>query len=130
MHIAAHRPLVLLADGIRDVRELYGLYLSQDGFEVELAVSGADAVDKAISIRPDVIVLDSAMPDMTGLDAVGKLKSDSRTRDIPIVLLTACPRSDIARAAHAAGCDGYLAKPHIPEVLTVELRRHVHPGAR
>jgi CheY-like chemotaxis protein len=126
----ARRPLVLFANGIRDVRELYGLYLRQDGIEVELAVSGADALDKAISIRPDVIVLDSDMPGMTNLDAVGTLKSDSRTRDIPVVLVTAYPRSDIARAAHAAGCDSYLAEPHIPEVLTVELRRHVYRASR
>jgi CheY-like chemotaxis protein len=75
--------LVLIADDNRDARELYGLYLSHVGFSVELVADGLEAVNTAMKLRPDVIVMDLTMPRLDGIEATRRLKASSRTRDIP-----------------------------------------------
>jgi CheY-like chemotaxis protein len=76
--------LVLIADDTRDSRELYGLYLSHQGFAVELASDGAAAVDAAIKLRPDVIVMDLSMPQLDGIAATIRLKAHPRTHRLSV----------------------------------------------
>ena len=115
--------LVLIADDTRDARELYGLYLSHQGFSIELASDGLNAVDLAIKLRPDVIVMDLSMPGLDGITATQRLKAHPRTRHIPIILLTGYAYKAIAHGALEGGVDVFLTKPCLPEDLEVHVRR-------
>src|SRR5215208_4246740 len=83
-----HQPLVLVVDDYQDAREMYAEYLSFSGFRVVEAGTGTEAVEKALALRPDVILMDLSLPGMDGWAATRQLKSDDRTRSIPVVALT------------------------------------------
>jgi CheY-like chemotaxis protein len=115
--------LVLIADDTHDIRELYGLHLTHGGFLVELASDGRAAVERAIALRPDVIVMDFAMPLLDGIAATQRLKSHPRTREIPVILLTGYPYKAMKQGALEAGVDVFLTKPCLPEDLGNHVRR-------
>lgn len=121
------RPLVLIVEDDWESRYLYCAYLSTTGFDVIEARDGFEAIDKAREHHPDIIVTDLAMPRLDGREAIRRLKADPRTRDIPIIAITAFGRSGQAREeARTSGCEGYLAKPCLPEVLEMEIRLLLH----
>jgi CheY-like chemotaxis protein len=82
------QPLVLIVDDFEDNREMYAEYLSYSGYRVEQASDGEQAVELAQRIRPDVVVMDLSLPVMDGWEATRRLKSDPRTRNIPVIALT------------------------------------------
>ena len=106
----ARAPTVLVVDDQPENCVLYREYLSHMGFRVVAANDGATAIQRAISDEPDVILMDLAMPVMDGYTATRLLKSDPRTRPIPIVVLTASGMEQ-HRRAESAGCDVFLVKP-------------------
>jgi two-component system cell cycle response regulator DivK len=114
------RPIVLVADDDRDARAIYRMYLKAQGCGVLTARDGQVAIQKIARIRPDVIVLDLAMPRVDGWATAAQLKSERETRDIPIIALSAVQTS--RDSARAAGCDAFLAKPCLPELLWCEIR--------
>ena len=115
--------LVLIADDTPDTRELYGLYLRHLGFNVELAADGLLAVDAAIRLQPDVIVMDLAMPGLDGIAATQQIKNHRQTRHIPVILLTGHPQRAIQHRALERGVDVFLTKPCLPEDLEGHVRR-------
>lgn len=119
------QPLVLLVDDSEDNREVYAKYLSMSGFRVETAVDGVDAVEKAGSLKPDVIVMDLSMPRLDGWEATRQIKSAPETSAIPVIALTGNAVSESKRRALEVGCSGYLTKPCLPDVLVGEIRRLV-----
>jgi CheY-like chemotaxis protein len=102
---------VLIADDSSDSRDMYGEIVRPGGYEVLEAANGFEALDLAESRRPDVIVMDLCMPRMDGWEAIHRLKSNPRTRSIPVVALTA-----LGWCLDSAGveCDAYLVKPCLP----------------
>src|SRR5215510_1434755 len=80
------RRLVLLVDDCQDTRELYAEYLELSGFDVKEADDGIVAIDQAVRVRPDVIVMDMSLPRLDGREAARQLRSDERTRSIPLVI--------------------------------------------
>ena len=82
-------PKILVAEDERDIRDLIGFTLRFAGFDVDLVVNGAEAVEKALADRPDLILLDVRMPKMTGYDACRLLKENPVTSTIPIIFLSA-----------------------------------------
>jgi len=113
---------VLVADDTRDARELYGLYLSHHGFSGELASDGVAAVDVAIQLQPDVIVMDLSMPHFAGFTATHASKAPPATRNIPVILLTGYPYKAIQQGALMGGVDVFLTKPCLPEDLETHVR--------
>ena len=81
------------------------------GYEVVTAVDGAEGIAKAITERPDLILMDLDLPVVDGWEATRRLKADPETRDIPIIALTAHAMSDDRAKAMEAGCDDYDTKP-------------------
>jgi two-component system cell cycle response regulator DivK len=107
--------LVLLVDDDTDSRFLYAQYLtSVAGYRVVEAADGRQAIDLASELRPDVIVMDLSLPVIDGWDAMRALRSDDRTRLIPIVLLTGHAQ---IRAAHGTDFQAVLVKPCLPDTL-------------
>ena len=95
------------------------------GCRVYTARDGLIGVEIAKRRKPDVIVMDLAMPRLDGWAATAELKQSSATRAIPIIVLSAVPAS--ATEVRAAGCDGFLAKPCLPELLWLEIRMLLNP---
>jgi len=80
--------LVLVVEDYQDAREMYSAYLQFSGYRVEEATNGMEAIEKAIELTPDIILMDLALPKVDGWEATKRLKSDPRTKHIPIVALT------------------------------------------
>jgi len=116
-------PLILVVDDTRDSRELFVEFLRLSGFQAEQAASGAEALDKAATLRPSAIVMDLEMPEMDGWEATRRLKADERTRSIPVVALSAHVMEGARKKATEAGCSGFLPKPCYPSQVSDELRR-------
>ncbi len=114
-------PVVLLVDDNDDMRELYAHMLRSAGFEVRCAADGDEALAGAAD-RPAVIIMDLAMPGLNGWEATRRLKTDERTKDIPIIVLTAHALDHYRDVAIAAGCDAFLSKPCAIEDLVGAVR--------
>ena len=114
----AGAPLVLVADDVDENREMVAHYLRLCGFRVAEATDGEDAVDKAVALRPDVIVMDLSMPRVDGWEATRRLKAMPEKKGIPIIALTAHAMSGDREKALEAGCDDYDTKPiELPRLL-------------
>jgi len=116
-------PLILVVDDYQDAREMYAEYLQFSGFRVAEAKNGNEAIEKAFELRPHLILMDLSLPGMDGWEATRQLKSDERTRDIPVVALTGHALAGASEGARKAGCDSFVTKPCLPDDLVVEVRR-------
>jgi CheY-like chemotaxis protein len=114
-------PLVLLVDDYPDNREIYAQFLVFAGARVEEAEDGHQALEKAFALKPDVIVMDLALPGLDGWEATRRLKQDARTKLIPIIALTGHALAGHSQGAIEAGCDVFLTKPCLPERLLDEI---------
>jgi CheY-like chemotaxis protein len=113
---------VLLVDDDPDQVEMYRYALEDVGFVVTSASTGSDAITRAHDLRPDVVVLDVRLPDITGWEVCAALKEDPRTEHIPVVVLTAAATTTLAMDAANAGCAAYLVKPCYPDQLAASIR--------
>ncbi|MEP6919401.1 MAG: response regulator [Acidobacteriota bacterium] len=116
-------PLVLVVEDYQDAREMYAAYLQFSGFRVAEATNGVEAIEKALELLPDIILMDLALPKMDGWEATRRLKSDERTKHIPIVALTGHALAGHAEGARQAGCDAFVTKPCLPDILVAEIQR-------
>ena len=122
------RPLVLVVDDYQDAREMYAEYLSFSGFRVAEAGTGVEALEKAFELQPDVILMDLSLPGMDGWAATRRLKTDDRTRHIPVVALTGHALAGASEGARQAGCDAFVTKPCLPDELVLQVRRMLERG--
>jgi two-component system, cell cycle response regulator DivK len=115
--------LLLIVDDFEGVQHPYRYLLTQEGFRVEFATDGQDAVNKALTLQPDVIFMDVSLPVFDGWEATRRLRADERTKKIPVVLLTGF--GDESARAHVveAGFDGMLSKPCKPAEIHAEVDR-------
>ena len=85
--------------------------LTRAGFEVTISRDGAESVEWAKTLQPDLIVMDLNLPVLDGCEATSRLKSQPETKDIPIIVLTADSKGKSREKALAAGCDEFELKP-------------------
>jgi two-component system, cell cycle response regulator DivK len=116
------QPLVLVVEDYQDAREMYAAYLQFSGFDVAEAANGIEAVEKTQELLPDIVLMDLALPRMDGWEATRRLKTDPRTRHIPIVALTGHALAGHAEGAREAGCDAFVTKPCLPDALVAEIK--------
>jgi DNA-binding response OmpR family regulator len=109
---------ILVAEDERDIRELIAFTLRFGGFEVEEAINGMEAVEKARKLRPDLILMDVRMPKQTGYEACRELKEADETKDIPIVFLSAKGQEAEIKQGLGLGAADYILKPFAPEDLS------------
>jgi DNA-binding response OmpR family regulator len=125
---AAHRALVV--DDEEPLARLVAGYLQRDGFEVHVAFNGVEALEKARTVDPDVVVLDLGLPGMDGVEVCRELRTFS---DCYVVMLTARAEEVDTLIGLAVGADDYVTKPFSPRELTarvgVMLRRPRRPAA-
>jgi len=120
---------VLVVDDDKVIRQLIRVNLELEGFEVVTAADGAECLDLAPRVRPDVVTLDVAMPRLDGPRTAEALRSDPRTRHIPVAMVSACTRPSGAggRGEGVSGAepavDAFLPKPFDPAELVLLVRR-------
>lgn len=117
---------VLVVDDDQLVRVLVSTYLTHGGYEALAAASGAEGVAMYESERPDLVVLDIAMPEMTGFEVADAIREMEAAREwprTPIVLLTAFARSFFVPVGHDQRIDSFVSKP----ITRDELLKHIKP---
>ena len=113
---------VLVVDDEEDLLELVRYNLTREGYKVTCVETGEEALKAARRQPPDLIVLDLMLPAVDGLEVCRRLKGDSKTRDIPIIMLTAKSEEGDMVAGLDRGADDYIAKPFSPRVLSARVK--------
>ncbi len=102
--------LILIVDDEPMIRHLLQCLLQLDGFQVDEASDGVEALGKANAQRPDLILMDYMMPNMDGITAIQKLRKQPQTADVPIIMLTANAQPAILERSMRAGVNCFLDK--------------------
>ncbi len=113
---------ILIAEDENDIRELIKLTLQFNGFDVTTAYDGQNAVELAGTADFDLIMMDVRMPRLTGYEACEVLKADPKTKDIPIIFLSAKGQESEIAIGKEVGAAGYLLKPFAPDQLVKKIR--------
>ncbi len=116
------RAAILLAEDDPDIAEMFNIGLSSAGHEVEVARDGAHAVERARVKRFDLVLLDVQLPRFDGLTALALIRSNGRTRDLPVAMLTNSGDEIQRKRAHALGILDWLIKS---QITPAELARRV-----
>jgi len=116
-------PLILVVEDYDDAREMYVEYLTFTGFRVESATNGVEAIEMTQRLKPDLVLMDLALPKLDGWEATRRLKSDRATAHIPVIALTGHALAGHAERAREAGCDSFITKPCVPDELVSEINR-------
>ncbi|UCG53463.1 MAG: response regulator [Candidatus Latescibacterota bacterium] len=121
---------VLAVDDEEDILELVDYNLSHEGYNVIRVTSGERTLDIAHSEKPDLIILDLMLPGLDGLEVCRQLKADTRTSEIPIVMLTAKGEETDIVVGLELGAEDYITKPFSPKVLVARVRAVLRRGAK
>ena len=113
---------VLIAEDEADIRQLISFNLERESYDTLLAGDGEEAVLMAYKKIPDLIILDLMLPRMDGFSVFKELRLDSRTKDIPVIMLTAKAQLDDVIAGLEMGADDYLTKPFSPKELVLRVK--------
>jgi len=129
--MSASPPLVLLIEDFDDAREMYADYLEFSGLRVAGAADAVRGLTMADELQPAIILMDAALPGLSGWDAIAELKANARTRHIPVLMLTGHVLGDAKERALAAGADGFIPKPCLPDELArqiLQTLQKTHPS--
>lgn len=113
---------ILIVEDEEDVLELVRYNLQKDGYLTECAMTGREALNKAKSGVPDLVVLDLMLPELDGLEVCRLLKADTETAAIPVIMLTAKGTEADIVAGLEIGADDYITKPFSPRVLLARVK--------
>jgi len=113
---------ILVVDDEEDILELVKFNLAREGYPVICTTSGEKTLNIARMEHPDLIVLDLMLPGMDGLEVARVLKNDPKTKDIPIVMLTAKGEEADIVTGLELGADDYVTKPFSPRILVARVR--------
>lgn len=114
---------ILVAEDEPDIRELVTFTLQFAGYEIVTVTNGAELVERAPQVMPDVIVSDVRMPKMTGYEACRVLKENPATAKIPFVFLSAKGQEEEVKAGLSSGGDDYILKPFAPDELVFRIKQ-------
>ena len=113
---------ILCVDDELDILEILKYNLSNEGYDISTAADGKSAIEIAYNINPNLIIMDVMMPNMDGIEACEKLRSDDKFNDTIIMFLTARGEDYSHVAAYNAGADDYVTKPVKPKVLVSKVK--------
>jgi DNA-binding response OmpR family regulator len=114
---------ILLVDDEPDIVETVKLMLELRNYEVNVAYDGVKGIEQATKEKPNLILLDIMMPQMDGYSVCHMLKTNKKTKDIPIIMLTAKGESDAVTKSYNVGADDYIVKPFNPSTLLEKVRK-------
>ncbi len=108
---------ILIADDRSEVVELVKVTLEGEGYRTIDASDGSEALEKIRLEKPDLILLDIVMPKMDGFEVLSEIRKDPKTKDIPIIMLTAKGQKSDQEKGKELGATGYIIKPFSPSIL-------------
>jgi two-component system, OmpR family, phosphate regulon response regulator PhoB len=115
-------PVVLVVEDEPAIQELIAVTLARNGHTVRRSVSAKEAYEEVVAALPDVILLDWMLPDGSGPSLARRLRSEARTREVPIIMLTARASDDDKVAGLDSGVDDYVTKPFSPRELEARIQ--------
>lgn len=118
-------PKILIVDDVEANRFVLRDIISDMGFQPILTENGMQALKMVAHIKPQLIVLDIAMPQMDGYEVCERLKGDAETKEIPIIFISAFDDPEDIIKGFALGCEDYITKPFIPEVVKARVGMHL-----
>lgn len=113
---------VLIVDDTETMRLAEQMMLAGEGYEIDVADDGVEALNRIAMSRPDLVLLDIMMPRMDGIECCRRIKADERLKDIKVVMVTTKSEYERVKEAFAAGCDDYVTKPIDKNELISKLR--------
>ncbi len=119
---------ILVADDEPHISRALSFALQREGFSVDVAGNGEEALRKIREERPRMVFLDIVMPKKTGLEICTEIKGDQELKDICIIILTAKGQELDRRDCISAGADGYMTKPFSPREVVELVRTHFSKG--
>jgi len=119
---------VLVVEDERDVAELLRYNLGKEGYDVVVAATGAEAVRQAHEARPDLVLLDIMVPQLNGWEICRRLKQDTETRAIPVIMVTGRVEEGDKVLGFEVGADDYVTKPFSPRELIARIRAVTRRG--
>jgi CheY-like chemotaxis protein len=120
---AAGKPVVMLVEDYRDTREMMRQMLELKGCRVVEASNGQEAIQLSQQGGLDLVLMDLNMPVLDGFTATLRIREYERTRDVPVVAVTAFDTAEFRAAADAVGCCDFVVKPLDPEYLSALITR-------
>lgn len=126
------RKKVLVIEDDQDISELVRHTLTREGYDVSMVSDGGGAIDAALRVRPDLVLLDLMLPGVDGIDVCRQIRNEEALKTVPIIMLTAKGEEADVLVGLQMGADDYMAKPFSPKVLLARikaiLRRAVKEG--
>lgn len=119
---ASGRPLILVVEDEAALLTMLRYNLEKNGFRVEEATDGQEAVTRISEERPDLVLLDWMLPVMSGIEVCRQIRRQTETRDLPVIMLTARTEDQDAVRALNTGADDYITKPFGIEALLARIR--------
>jgi two-component system, cell cycle response regulator DivK len=127
--MAAGAQILVVEDNEKNMK-LFRDVLLATGYRTLEATTGGEAVELAVEHSPDLVLMDIQLPDIDGLEALGRLRADSRTARVPVLALTAQAMEGDRERFLAAGFDGYLSKPVNISEFVATVKRYCEEGSR
>lgn len=121
---------ILVVEDEKNILELVRFHLEAEGYSVVSAVSGNKGFELVRQERPDLAILDWMLPGLSGMDLCRQMRADTRTRNIPIIILTAKSQEADRVLGLELGADDYLTKPFSPRELVARVRAHLRRSER
>lgn len=118
---------ILIVEDNQTNLKLFNVLLTIEGYQVQTAKDGYEALDILNIYKPNLILMDIQLPGMDGLELTRKLKTDPKYKDLPIVAITAYAMKGDKEKALASGCAGYITKPIDPKNFLQIIAEFLHP---
>jgi two-component system alkaline phosphatase synthesis response regulator PhoP len=112
---------ILIAEDERDIRDLIQFTLMFAGHKITAAANGAEALELAPKVKPDLIMMDVRMPRMTGYEACREMKKIDSIKNVPVIFLSAKGQDEEKQTGIEAGAVAYILKPFAPDDLTRQI---------
>jgi DNA-binding response OmpR family regulator len=126
------RPTILIAEDSGDLRSMLKQFLEANGYRILEAVTGREAVEVALTERPELVLMDLGLPGTDGLSAVAEIRGRISVAAMPIIIVSAYDRLEYRTEAVGAGCSGYITKPvdlgALLRTITLLLRHEAGSG--
>src|SRR5262245_5104801 len=116
------QPRILIIEDERGLTQTLSWYFNREGYEVTVAHDGMEGLRKAQNTLPDVVLLDLMLPSMGGLEVCRELRAGDRTREIPIIMITAKTEETDQVVGYSLGADDYVGKPFSNKILLAKVK--------
>jgi CheY-like chemotaxis protein len=113
---------VLIVDDTETMRLAEQMMLAGEGYQIDVAEDGVDALSKIAIVKPDIVLMDIMMPRMDGIECCRRIKGDEKLKDVKVVMVTTKSEYERVKEAFAAGCDDYVTKPIDKNELISKIR--------